>query len=95
MDIKKLRKVGADLDRLRRQSANIKAKDLIAVALKLGRREVTGRGIHRMFVTDVISGAFPIGIPDHGKPLNKHTAVHIIGLLEQELQTLLELAESQ
>jgi len=64
MNARKLAKIKADIDSARRKA--VTARDLIAIATALGRKEFTGRGKEPTYLSTVFPFARPIAIPKHG-----------------------------
>ncbi len=64
MNAGKLAKIKERIDAARRKS--VTARDLIAIATALGRREQTGRGKEPLYVSTLLPNVFPIAIPKHG-----------------------------
>lgn len=83
MDAKKLGKILAELDAMRRRS--IRSADIKSVARALGRVEVN-RGKHRMWESSQFSWLRPLSIPDHGgRDLATGTKKAILDLLEEDV----------
>ena len=97
MDSRKLQKVGDELESLRGRSGNLKARDIIAVAKKLGRREGAKKGSHVAYVSDLLPNRRPVTIPVHAKPsnINRFTAEGILDELEQDYEELMVLSKSE
>ena len=73
--------------RMRSQIANLKTKDLVALAVSLGRTRRPGSG-HPMYVSPLSSpGVRSVAIPDHPtKPVKKYTASSIMNDLESDVE---------
>ena len=89
MDKKKLRKLRAQLKRLRQRSANLRNQDLVAFAKKLGR-ERSERGKEPTYISTLLPYSRPISIPNHPGSLKPLTAGNILDSFEQDLQALEE-----
>jgi hypothetical protein len=93
MNKKKLAKLRRDLKQLRAGKYNIKPRDLISLAKRLGRR-LDNRGKHPMYVSDLFPSARAISIPGH-PTINSYTAEQILDDLELDLVKLEELHEQE
>lgn len=84
MDERKLEKLRAELERMRR--ATVKASDVEALARKLGRRQVN-RGKEPVWESD-LDDVYPLSIPHHGggRDLPNGTKNSILNSLEVDLE---------
>lgn len=78
----KVRKLRSDIEKLRRRRGSIRATELVALALKLGRVE-SNRGKEPTYI---VNGAFPLSIPKHPGTLAIGTACNILNALEADLE---------
>jgi hypothetical protein len=84
MTPKRREEVRQGLEALRRRSGSIKGRELVHIALSLGRTPLN-RGKEPTYVRP---GWFPLSIPGHPGTLKKGTACNIINQLEEDLDRI-------
>ena len=84
MNKKKLKKLKVEIRSLRAGSANIRDRQLIKLAKKLGRRLDADRGKHPQYVSDVFPRLRPVSIPSHPTALNPFIAQSILDQLDED-----------
>jgi transposase len=84
MDKKRLKRLRRLLDSLRTKPANIRRRELVSLAKKLGRRRFD-RGKEPTYVSDPFPDARPVTIPSHPGALKRFTASNILDQLEGDL----------
>lgn len=83
MNVKKLKKIEIEMERMRSGTAS--ARDLEAVAIKLGRLK-SNRGKEPTWISKHFSNLRPVSIPHHGNKDLKHgTKNSILNDLEEDL----------
>ena len=87
---KKLKKIRAEIEKLRRGPANVRHKQLARLANKLGRKRDDSKGNEPTFVNDKECWK-PLSIPaQRGKSLKKGTVLKILDILEDDCLNLEE-----
>ena len=83
------RKLLRDIAALRAGKANVRSRQLIALAISVGRAEVN-RGKEPTYEMD---GRFPLTIPNHSRAMNPHTVTSILNVLEADVLAAIEAEE--
>lgn len=83
MDENTLRRIELEIDDLRGRLGNIRNRDLVALARRLGR-ERHNRGNEPTYVHEVLPGRYPLSIPGH-QVIKKYTAKRILDVLEEDI----------
>jgi hypothetical protein len=84
MDKKKLKKISREIRSLRAGSANVRRRQLVSVAKKLGRVK-DNRGKEPTFISTVFPNLRPITIPSHPGALKRFTVESILDQLEEDV----------
>ena len=84
MNRKRLNRVRRKIQSLRSRSANIRSRQLVALARGLGRRRFD-RGKEPTYISACFSDARPITIPSHSGALKRFTAAGILDGLEDDI----------
>ena len=69
---------------LRARSAGIRTRELVSIAVALGRRR-SKRGDEPTYLSDSFPDLRPLTIPSHSRPLKRGTALNILDQLEQDV----------
>ena len=86
MDKNKLRKLKKELELLRSRKTNIRPREMINFAKKLGRVK-SNRGKEPNYINQIFPLLRPISIPNHPGSLYKFTAGNILDSLEEDIFT--------
>jgi|Deesub1362A_J573_1020465.scaffolds.fasta_scaffold09066_4 hypothetical protein len=84
MNKKRLSKIKRKMDDLRARSAGIRSRELVSIAISLGRRR-SKRGKEPTYVSEPFPHLRPLSIPSHSKPLKRFTASSILDQLEEDV----------
>ena len=84
MNLTRLRRIRLRLEELRSRTANIKSRELVALAESLGRRP-SKRGKEPTYVSDHFPSLRPISIPSHSGTMKRFTASNILNMLEEDI----------
>jgi hypothetical protein len=84
MDKKKLKKIRQEIRSLRAGSANVRRRQLISVAKKLGRQK-SDRGKEPTFISNVFPNLRPISIPSHPGSMPRYTVENILDQFEDDI----------
>ena len=88
MDAKKIQRLRGTLKGLRLKAHNIKPRELVDLARKIGRVK-SSRGKEPTYVyPDSSLGLYPLSIPEHPGTLKIGTACSILNHLENDLDVL-------
>jgi hypothetical protein len=90
---KKLRKLRREIEALRAGIHNVRPRDLIRLALQLGR-ELDDRGKHPTYVSTLIPNSNPLSIPGH-PTIKPTTAKSILDELEADIDRHSSMIEDQ
>ena len=91
MDLKKIRKLRDEIQRMRRRGG-LRPAELENLARSVGRVRHK-RGKEPSWVSTVFLGAPPVSIPNHPGDLSKYTARSILNELEADLDRFDSVAE--
>ena len=94
MNRKKIAALRRQLAQLRTRSRDLKERELVRFARKVGRYRDTSRGKEPTYVTDLFPGARPISIPSHGT-IKVGVAGNILDSLEEDIDRLSEMLGSE
>jgi hypothetical protein len=92
MEKQKRDRIRWEINQLRSRIANIRSRELISLAKKLGR-SLFPRGKHPTYVSDILLNRPPLSIPNHSGALPKYTAESILNILEEDLDIIDEKEE--
>lgn len=83
MDETTLRKIETEIDNLRNRLGNIRERELVSLAKKLGR-ERFNRGSEPTYIMRQLPGRYPLAIPGH-RDIKRGTAKKILDVLEEDV----------
>jgi len=84
MNWSKLKRLKRQLEKYRGGIHNVRASQLVSLALQLGRRP-SSRGKEPTYVSDLLPMSRPISIPGHPGTLATGTVRNILDRLEQDI----------